>query len=304
MSLPDDLVAGFDIGGTNLRAGLVDRNRNVEHFSLGSSRALLTDVDSGGRLVDFIASYVESTGVRPRAISAGFPSTVDRTRRRVLSTSNVPGLNNLPFADMVEEATGIPTFLNRDTNFHLLNDIAVLGLDGAQTVIGCYPGTGFGSGLWLGGELYVGRTGAEGELGHLPVKGVTSVCGCGNRGCVETIASGIYLEHLVRTHFPGTAISEVFVRHGDSDPLVDFVDNLSLPIASAVNILDPDAVVVGGGVIAMDGFPRGLLVKRVHEHARKPEPERSLRVLFAEPKQDNAVIGAGLYGFHELEERE
>lgn len=302
--MSDGVVAGFDIGGTNLRAGLVDRDRNLSHFIIGSSRELLHDSDSGQRLVRYIEGYLRETGLQPDAVAVGFPSTIDRTRRIVLSTSNVPGLNNLPFADLLEQAIGVPTFINRDTNLHLLNDIAVLGLEDQKVVVGCYPGTGFGSGLWIGGQLHVGHTGAEGELGHMPVKGEARVCGCGNQGCVETIASGIYLEHLARTHFPDTPISELFDRHGSSSVLEDFVDNLSLPIATAVNILDPDAVVIGGGVIAMQGFPRSLLVERVHEHTRKPEPDHSLRLVFAEPRQDNAVMGAGLYGFHELKEKQ
>lgn len=202
MSLSDGVVAGFDIGGTNLRAGMVDPDRNMTNFVLDSSRELLNDGGSGQRLVRYIASYIRESGLTPEAIAVGFPSTVDRTRRVVLSTSNVPGLNDLPFADLLEDATGIPTFLNRDTNLHLLNDIAVLGLEEVQVVIGCYPGTGFGSGLWIGGRLHVGHTGAEGELGHMPVKGETRMCGCGNQGCVETIASGIFLEHLLSSHFP------------------------------------------------------------------------------------------------------
>lgn len=280
---------------------MVTRQGVLSRFVLGSSRELLRDDQSASRLIAYVTEYLDRLEEPPVAIAMGFPSTIDRTRRVVLSTSNIPGLDNLHFADLVESATGIPTFLNRDTNLHLLNDIAVLGLGDCQTVIGCYPGTGFGSGLWIGGQLYVGRTGAEGELGHMPVKGVASICGCGNRGCVETIASGMYLEGVVRHSFPGTEISDVFAEHGDSQEIREFIDNLSLPIATALNILDPDALIVGGGVIAMKAFPRDLLEERVRVHARKPEPEASLRLVFAEPSQDNAVIGAGLYGFHELD---
>lgn len=304
MSLTDEVVAGFDVGGTHLRAGMVSPDRRMSHFALASSREILNDGGSGLRLVRHVTEYIERTGLAPRAIAIGFPSTVDRTRRIVLSTSNVPGLNDLPFADLLEEATGIPTFLNRDTNLHLLNDITVHGLEDEKVVIGCYPGTGFGSGLWIRGGLHVGRTGAEGELGHMPVKGEPRICGCGNQGCVETIASGMYLEHLLHRHHPGTPIGEAFTRHGDTAPMREFIDNLSLPIATAVNLLDPDAVVIGGGVVAMQHFPRELLAQRVRLHTRKPEPERSLRLIFTESKQDNAVIGAGLYGFRQLKERQ
>lgn len=301
MSSTDDVVVGIDIGGTNLRIGVIDRSRGLSQFTMTSSRKKLVGSKSASLLIEHLAAYLDRTGIRPRAVSAGFPSTVDNTRRVILSTSNIPGLNRIPFADLVEDALGIPTFLNRDTNMLLLHDISSLGLEKMQVIVGCYPGTGFGSGLWIGGRLYVGKTGAEGELGHIPVRNCDLVCGCGNVGCVETIASGRYLESLIDQHFPGTPIGEVFVRHRDSAVLREFVDNLSLPIASAINVLDPDAVIVGGGVTAMPGFPRDLLVERVHRRARKPEPEASLRVVFSEPRQENGVIGAGIYGFSQLE---
>lgn len=297
------MVIGVDIGGTNLRIGVVSRSRQLSHFTMCSSRDLLQGEDSGSRLVDLIVRFISDTAVVPLAVGVGFPSTVDRSRRVVRSTSNVPGLDGLPFAELVEARTGIRTFINRDTNLHLLNDIVVLGLESERTVVGCYPGTGFGSGLWLCGKLHVGRTGSEGELGHLPIKGGSRLCGCGNRGCVETVASGKYLEELLAEVFPDTPIQRAFLDRGDSKELEDFVDNLSIPIASAVNLLDPDAVVVGGGVIAMEGFPRDKLLRQIRIHTRKPEPASSLRVLFAEPRQDNAVMGAGLYAFKELEEK-
>ncbi|MGC3955362.1 MAG: allose kinase [Propionicimonas sp.] len=300
--MTDDVVIGVDIGGTNLRTGVVDRTGGLSHFSLTSSRKKLLGPKTASRLVDHVAKSIERSGVAPRAIAVGFPSTVDNTRRVVLSTSNIPGLNNIRFADLLEEALGIPTFLNRDTNLLLLHDIAALGLADQRVIVGCYPGTGFGSALWIGGQLHVGKTGAEGELGHIPVRDCELVCGCGNVGCVETIASGIYLEHLAETHFPGTPLGELFVEHGESEQLRRFVDNLSLPIATAINILDPDAVIVGGGVTAMPGFPRDLLVERVRVRTRKPQPEASLNLVYSEPGQENGVIGAGIYGFSQLEE--
>lgn len=300
MSSPE-VVIGVDIGGTNLRTGVVDRTGNLSQFAITSSRKKLAGSKPAGRLVEYIGDYITQAGVSPRAIAIGFPSTVDNTRRVVLSTSNIPGFNGMPFADLFEEALGIPTFLNRDTNMLLLHDIRSAGLEDKKVIVGCYPGTGFGSGLWIGGRLHVGKTGCEGELGHIPVKGSERVCGCGNVGCVEAIASGKYLEYLLAEQFPGTPIGEAFTRHADTEVLRDFIDNLSLPIASAINILDPDAVIVGGGVTAMPGFPRDYLVERVRARARKPEPEASLNLVFAEPRQENGVIGAGIYGFSRLE---
>ena len=280
--------------------GVVDRTFALTEFNVTSTRATFTGSESAEALIEHLATLLDTTDVRPKAIVIGFPSTIDVTRRIVVSTSNIQGLDRLPFADLVEDAIGVPTYLERDTNLLLQHDMWSMGLQNERVVVGCYPGTGFGSALSIGGRLHLGKTGSEGELGHIPVKGLELRCGCGNIGCIEAIASGRYLETLIATHFPKTSIGEAFVRHGDTAVLTDFVDSLSIPIASAINILDPHAVIVGGGVIAMDKFPRELLIERIRAHARKPEPEASLRLVFAEANQENGVIGAGIYGFQQL----
>lgn len=297
--LADEVVLGVDIGGTNLRTGLVDTSFNLHDFAKVSSKKLLHDKNSVERLVEFFVDYLGSCSATPLAISVGFPSTVDQNRRSVVSTSNIPGLDDVPFAQKLEDATGIRTYVNRDTNFHLLHDIAALEMEGLPTVVGVYPGTGLGSALWINGRLHVGKTGAEGELGHLPIPGNNRVCGCGNIGCVETLAGGAYLEEIVNMRLPGTKIRKVFEDHPGNPYLEEYVENLSVPISAAINLLDPDAVILGGGVSAMPGFPFDLLMEKIYAHARKPLPANNLRVERAVPKQENAVIGAGIYAFGE-----
>lgn len=297
--LADEVILGVDIGGTNLRTGIVDRSFTLHDFAKVSSRKLLHDENSVDRLVGFFVDYLADREVTPLAISVGFPSTVDQSRRSVISTSNIPGLDNVPFAQRLEDATGIRTYVNRDTNFHLLHDIAALKMEELSTVVGVYPGTGLGSALWINGGLHVGKTGAEGELGHIPIPGNSRVCGCGNIGCVETLAGGAYLEEIVDKRLPGAKIRKVFEENPGNPYLEEYIENLSLPISAAINLLDPDAVILGGGVSAMPGFPFDLLMEKIYAHARKPLPANNLRVERAAPKQENAVIGAGIYAFGE-----
>lgn len=292
---------GVDVGGTNLRRGIVDRDLQLTGFKHTSTRQLLQGENAGTSLVTHIAAWVRQMPVAPVGVAIGVPSIVDKSRRVVIQTTNIAGMDNFPLAQMVEDALGLPTFINRDTNMLLLNDIHALGLEHESVVIGCYPGTGFGNGIWINGQLHTGRNGVEGELGHIPAYGVEQRCGCGNRGCVETIAAGLYLESLMERHFPGEAIAEVFVRHGGSPVLAQFIDNIALPIATEVNILDPDAVIIGGGVPSMRGFPKRLLEERIRLHTRKPQPSEGLRIRYARPRQSNGVVGAGIYAFDRLD---
>src|SRR5665648_44585 len=94
---------------------------------------------------------------------------------------------------------------------------------------------------------------------HIPVLGKDDICGCGNKGCIENYTSGKQLEYLQSTYFPGTEISDLFEYHSNETVVEKFIEALSIPIATEINILDPDYVILGGGVIHMKGFPNEIL---------------------------------------------
>ena len=103
-----------------------------------------------------------------RAVAVGFPSTVDVTRRVVLSTANIAALQNLTVVDVLESAFEVPVVIDRDVNFLLRHDVHDLGLTGLPIIVGCYLGTGLGNAIAIGGEILVGAHGVAGELGHVP----------------------------------------------------------------------------------------------------------------------------------------
>jgi len=161
-------------------------------------------------------------------------------------------------------------------------------------MIGCYVGTGFGNVIALGGEILVGKNGVAAELGHIPVRGLKLDCPCGNRGCVEMIASGKALKTLQETWYPEDSIADVFTLHAMEAPVRAFINDLALPIATEINILDPDEIILGGGVLQMDGFPKETLENAIRLHTRKPYPAESLVFHYSGEKQENGVIGAGI----------
>ena len=111
-----------------------------------------------------------------------------------------------------------------------------------------------------------------------------------------TVAGGKYLAQLCETVYAGTPISEVFTRHGSEPLLHQFVDRMAMAVATEVNILDPDCVLIGGGVVAMADFPRQELVQRILHHSRKPYPAKDLNLIFTEDAEEKAVVGAAIYG--------
>lgn len=291
-------ILGMDIGGTNIRAGILNQQNQLEHFHMESSVSLFgPHADPVRVLCEFIrrygAQYLE--GALPDAISIGFPSTINKQRTVVLSTPNLADFNNIEVVGPMEGALQIPVFINRDVNLIMLSDMSENALDPRGIIVGCYFGTGLGNAVCIHGELLAGKNGVAAELGHVPLYGVQRLCGCGNVGCMETIASGYYLEELNREQYPGQEIGEIFTRHAGDDIIRSYIDGLAMPIAMEVNIFDPDYVILGGGVLQMPDFPRELLLECVHRYARKPHPDQNLEIVFSSGKQESGVIGAGMY---------
>lgn len=303
MNETNQYVLGLDIGGTNIRAGLVAPDYSLSGFKMTSSVGLF---ETPGRQVEALADYVwrycgtNTGGKAPQAVSIGFPSTLNKEKTRLLSTPNLPGFDNLEIVSLLQEKLRIPVFINRDVNLLMLNDIHKNALPEADIIIGIYIGTGLGNAICIKGEMLSGKNGVAGELGHVPVLGSRRPCGCGNVGCMETIASGKYLEELQAHYFPEDKISELFVKHPEDPVLRAYVEGLSVPVAMEINLFDPDYVILGGGVLQMQGFPMELLKDFIRQHTRKPLPYENLRIITSTQNQESGVIGAGMYAYRQL----
>ncbi|HOB19875.1 MAG TPA: allose kinase [Candidatus Atribacteria bacterium] len=296
----------MDIGGTNIRTGMVNKEYRVENFVITDSQSILDGISSTENLSRYIRDYIERNAGfgKPLAISLGFPATIDKEKKYVVSAPNVKGVDSIPIVDILQKEHGIPVFLDRDVNMLISNDMYDLKLETSGIVMACYIGTGFGNAIWINGSIYSGYSGSAGELGHIPVLGRDDLCGCGNTGCIENYSGGKMLEHIHEAHYSKTDISDIFVKHGDEPLIQDFVEALSIPIAAEINILDPEYVILGGGVLQMKDFPRDLFEGFIRKHTRKPFPEKTLRIIYSEQRQENGVRGAGIYAFKALEKKE
>ena len=300
--MQSEVIICLDIGGTNCRVGIVDAGCVLVDSSIVSTQ----DLAKGGfmeQLIRLLRTYRKKSKDRyaVRAVSIGFPATVDKSRRRVLQAPNIPGLGeNLPVCDILEEALGIPVFLERDVNLLLAHDLQDLKLENADTVIGIYFGTGIGNSICIGGRFHTGRNGVAGELGHIPQLHADCPCGCGNTGCLEPLGGGNMLSRLCAEVFPGTDIKEIYLRHGDTPQVRRQVEAMAAAVATEVNILDPDYVVLGGGLLQMQGFPLAYFEQQVRAHTRRPYPLENLRLVYAIARQENGILGAGILGWKRL----
>ncbi len=162
--MEERFVLGIDVGGTNIRAGLVDEQFGLHEFKMEKTANITADGNTVENLIELVKKYLaeHAEGKQVVGISIGFPSTIDKSRRVILSTPNITGLDNLDIVDVMEEKVGIPTFVNKDVNMLMLFDMhhGSIPEDGITT--GFYLGTGLGNAISINGELLIGKNGGPG----------------------------------------------------------------------------------------------------------------------------------------------
>ena len=297
-------VLGIDVGGTNIRFGLINEDYELSDFIIEKSGDLQSEKSSVNNLKRLIENYLEQSDKEVAAIAIGFPSTLDKKRKKILSTPNIRGLQNIDIVDILEEKFKIPVFIETDVNLLMINDIVEAQVAQEGIIMGVYLGTGVGNAIAINGELLTGKHGVAAELGHIPMLNGKGKCGCGNEGCVEVYASGKRLQEICTEHFKEIPISEIFEQCGEEEIIKSFVEMLALPVATEINILDPDVIFIGGGLISMKGFPVKLFEAAIHKHARKPFPEQDLHFNYSSLGQENGVRGAGVFAYKQLERGE
>lgn len=291
-------VVGIDIGGTHFRIGAVNYRREVEHFRKIPVRDVFYTGDALADLAKYLTDYcalLTTEGIIPEAAAIGFPATLDRSRKKVLQAPNIPFMENLPVAEVLSETLHIPVYIERDVCMALCYDQQKYQIPACEVLIGCYFGTGIGNAISINGKTLIGKDGAAGELGHIPADGSRLPCGCGNLGCMENLAGGKYLASLCENTYTHTPIGEIFTRHGREPLLLQFVDRIAMTVATEINILNPDYILIGGGVPQMRDFPLAYLDERIHFHTRKPYPEQSLQLIYTDDAENKCVLGAAIY---------
>ena len=281
-------IVGIDVGGTNFRIGTVMQDGRVLDFQKVPVKAVFTSEDPLADLSACLNAYC--AGKKVEAICIGFPATLDAKRRTVLQAPNVPYMENLPVVSVLTDALGIPVFIERDVTMALIYDCSRYEIPEEGIVCGFYFGTGIGNAISIDGVPIVGKNGTAGELGHIPVDGSDVVCGCGNVGCMEPLAGGRYLQHLCETVCTDTPIDRLFLEHAGEPYLQKFVDRMAMAVATEINILNPHRILIGGGVPAMAGFPKKLLLERIRFHARKPYPADDLSVIFTGDTEEKCCL--------------
>jgi len=293
---------GIDLGGTKIEAIALSAGGDEI-----ARRRVSTPRDYGASL-DAVAALVHETeraAGRTGTVGVGIPGTVV-PRTGLVKNANSVWLNGRPLGRDLEERLGRPVRLMNDANCFALSEATDGAGAGAHVVFGVILGTGVGGGIVIGGRCVSGANLIAGEWGHNPLPWATGdetpgpPCYCGKRGCVETWLSGPAVErdHAEQT---GRALSsrEIVRAAVDRDPdatatLARYHDRLGRALASLINVLDPDIVVLGGGMSNVPGLPDAVGVVLPHyvfAAGTGPEPVAT-RIVRAAHGDSSGVRGA------------
>ncbi|MGI8757423.1 MAG: ROK family protein [Acidimicrobiales bacterium] len=298
-------IAGVDVGGTNIGIGLVDDDHSVSHRAKEPTPTSVDElVGQVGRLVADLPSKVEAVGL-------ALPAIVDHNE--IVQMPNISGWNpDVDIAAELGDSLGIPVVFANDAQAGVVGEWVAGAAVGDSFVLGVWLGTGVGGGLVLDGRSYGGAGGGSGELGHMVVRPEGARCGCGRRGCLEAYAGRRMMTASAQALVDAGQSTRLFeiqaekekpkatsgvwahaVDEGDAIAIAlldEAVGALGLAVASSLNLLDLDRVVIGGGMV--DKFPD--IASRIATAARpqvvRPVPDGL--VVDATLGDDSGIVGA------------
>lgn len=290
----DSLAIGLDLGGTDLKSALVAADGSLEHFAKRPSRAGESAIAPLEAMVEAVRELTERAGGAALPIGVGVPGAIDpKTGSLIGRTPHMPHWDGFALRERLGELVGRDVVVDNDAHCAALGESIAGAGRGNRVSFMVTVGTGVGGGIVSDGRIFRGAWGGAGELGHLPIGSGTVPCNCGVRGCVEPEMSGSGLARAA-----GRPAHEVFAAAAaggaTAKAQVDHLaSQLGRAIACAVDVINPEVVILGGAVFNA-GEP---LFERVREsvmrHALASHAQH-LKLALASLGERAGVVGAGL----------
>jgi len=313
-----EYIVGVDLGGTKVLAGVFKNSLEcigTAKVSTKAQRGVDKVIERVARCVQDAIDEADLSLKQIGGIGIGAPGAVDFETGTVIFAPNLEGWKDVTLKKDLEKQLGVPVFVENDAN------IAVLGVHVAELkakprhVVGIFVGTGIGGGLILNGELFSGTNHTAGEIGHMVVDVNGPKCGCGNKGCFEAVASRTAIFQQIKagvkdgqktllTEMLGDDLSDL--RSGDlrkairrGDKFVDRVvegaaEYIGIATANLVNILGPEVVVLGGGVIeALADEMMSVIVETANDYAM-PGTMKGVDIIASKLGDNAGITGAAV----------
>lgn len=299
----DKAIVGIDWGGTFVKIGVFDsKGRLISKYSY-LSEPLTKPVDFFNFLSESIDNLRKKYSLEKAGI--GIPGPVDTKKGFIYYLPNIKGWKDFPFKRMFQKKFKIPLFIDNDGNTSALAELRRGKAKGITDGIVFTLGTGLGCGLIIGGKVFRGRCSAA-EAAHMPIVLKGEKCGCGGRGCVETLLGNSYFIRKVKS-MPGYKKSSLS-RVKNLDPYdiyqaakekdrfalkcwVYFGEVLGRFSSGLINLLNPELIIIGGGLSGAFPFFKQAMEKEISHQAMKPQSQQ-VKVVKSRLERDTGIIGA------------
>ena len=305
---------GVDLGGTKIATALVDGEGRVL-----ARTSCLTEAKEGQekvleRMYKTVEDVLKEAGIAPgelAGIGIGSPGPLDSKTGVVLSAPNL-GWKNVPLGELFKQRFKVPIYVGNDANLAGLGEKWLGAGKDVDDLLYLTVSTGVGGGIIIGGKIHTGAHDIAGEVGHIIVKRDGPQCNCGSRGCLEAIASGTAIAREAKAGLKRGESPLLAKLGGDGEPTARFVGEaaragdpfstkllqesftyLGLGIASLLNVLDPEMVVIGGGVSNLDDLLFDPVRKTVKE-TLGTSLLADVPIVKAELGSDVGVLGAAM----------
>jgi glucokinase len=314
----DGYVGAVDLGGTKILAAVVAPDGTICSRSKKKTVGRQSDAEAViARIADCLRDATTAAGIAPKqllAVGVGAPGPVEGDTGVVTVAVNL-GWRDVPLRSALEQLAGVPVAVENDVRVAVLAEHVAGAGRGSQSMLGVWLGTGIGGGVVIHGQLVGGVTNAAGEIGHMTIKAGGPTCACGARGHLEALASrSAIVRDLARraqrgqktalTHIVGDDVSRATssdlaeaLRQGDKVVMKAInraAKYLSMGIANLANVLNPELVVMGGGLVEALGEP---FVRQVAEEVVKRPmfaATHALNIVPAALGDDAGIVGAAL----------
>ena len=307
-------MAGVDIGGTKVAAGLVnERGEIVKHVR----SQMITNADAATGLacvVNAIRDLLKDIPAeqKPAALGVCSPGPLDPKKGIIINPPNVPCWRNFPLADELSKVFGLPVKVENDAKAAGLAEVLWGAGRGYTNVFYATIGTGIGAAIIFNGKIYHGRTGAAAEAGHMGIEHDGPQCPCGKKGCIEFLASGPAIARRARKKLATSSKSLLLEMAGRNieavtgemvgqasaakDPLAmevvaETVDLLAYWLGNVLDFLEPDIMIMGGGVSTMLAGHLEEIRAKWKGAVLNPWPEK-IPVVLARYGEESGIAGA------------
>ena len=316
-SAKSDFFVGVDLGGTKILAGVFDSQLTC----LGRNKMSTKPERGADEVIERIARCVRDAVdecdleiKQLRGVGVGAPGAIDVSSGKVIFAPNLQW-QDVPLKKALEKELGVPVSIENDANSAMLGVFETELESKPRDVVGIFIGTGIGGGIIVDGKLYSGFNGTAGEIGHMVIEVGGPKCNCGNRGCFEALASRTAIFRKIHaavkdgqkpllTDMLGPDLSNLrsgdlrkAIRKGDSvveKVIEEAAEYTGIAVANLINIFNPQAVVLGGGVIdALGDEMMAIIVETAEDYALNGT-SKGIDIVASKTGDDAGIIGAAV----------